>query len=92
MRKMQIFRIILQYHTSEADNNKQHNAHQVSEAVFPAFDVCKHIVLQAGDGAEFALVVWWGRFTGAAVLPHILKTYRCVMVIGYSFPHRKGRK
>lgn len=32
-----------------------------------------NVMLQAGHGTQFALVVWGDRFTGAAVLPHILK-------------------
>lgn len=45
----------------------------VSIAVFPAFHMVNNVMLQAGHGTQFALVVWGDRFTGAAVLPHILK-------------------
>ena len=55
---------------------KEQFTHHVSEAVFPTSHVCNHIVLQAVHSTHFALVVWWDRFTGAAVLPHILKTCR----------------
>lgn len=62
--------------------------HQVFQAVFPAFHVGKHILLQVGHSTEFTVVVWWDRFAGAAVLPHILKT--CNMVItGYTLKHKK---
>lgn len=71
---------------------EKYNTHQISEAVFPAFHVGKHIMLQAGHGTEFALVVWGDRFIGAAVLPHILKTCRHVKSIGYPFQYRKRRR
>lgn len=47
-------------------------------------------MLQAGHSTEFTLVVWWNRFTGAAVLPHILKTCKHVIVTGYLSTHRMG--
>lgn len=81
---MQILPIILHQHAF-AGHLETSNTYQVSEAVFPAFHMRKHIMLQTGDGTEFALVVWGDRFTGAAVLPHILKTCRHVMVIGHAF-------
>lgn len=55
----------------------QKHPHQVSKGVFPAFHMGEHVMLQAGDTAEFTVVVGWDTFTGAAVLPHILKTCRC---------------
>lgn len=36
----------------------------------------QHVVLQAGHLAELTLVVGRDRLTGAAVLPHVLKTCR----------------
>ena len=61
----------MQCHTFAADY-KINNTYQVSETVFPAFHMSNHIMLHAVHSAEFALVVWWNRFTGAAVFPHIL--------------------
>ena len=72
---MHILQIRLEHHAFEADTETS-NTHQVSEAVLPAFHMGHHVMLQAGNCTEFALVVWWDRFTGAAILPHILKTCR----------------
>lgn len=42
-------------------------------------------MLQTGHNTEFTLVVWWDRFTGTAVLPHILKTCRHMVMSGCAF-------
>lgn len=57
------------------ETKKQKN-YQVFQAVFPAFHMGEHVMLQAGDSTEFAEVVGLDALSGAAVLPHILKTYR----------------
>lgn len=44
--------------------------------MFPAFDVCQHVILQACDLAELALVVWRHSLAGAAILPYELETCR----------------
>lgn len=49
--------------------------YQVFQAVFPAFHMGEHVMLQAGDSTKFAEVVGLDTLSGAAVLPHILKTY-----------------
>lgn len=71
---------------------KQKHSHQVSEGVFPAFHMGEHIVLQAGDTAESTVVVGWYTFTGAAVLPHILKTCRCSGHYLYNTTQYRGQK
>lgn len=87
---LKILLIILQY-ASSADE-EANDTHQVSKAVFPTFHVGNHIMLQAVHGTEFTLVVRWDRFTGAAVLPHILKTCGHVIITGYAFHYRKERR
>ena len=44
--------------------------------MFPALHVCQHVILQACDLAELALVVWRHSLAGAAVLPYELETCR----------------
>lgn len=68
----------------------ENGTHQVSVTVFPAFHVCEHVVLQAGNCAKFTLIVWWDRFTGASVLPHILKTCRHDCQSLYQEKERQG--
>lgn len=60
--------------------------------MFPAFHMSEHIMLQAGDTAEFTVVVGWDTFTGAAVLPHILKTCRCSGHYLYNTTQYSGQK
>lgn len=60
---------------------KTENTHQVFEAVFPAFHMSNHVMLHAAHSTEFALVVWWNGFAGAAVFPHILKACKHVMIV-----------
>lgn len=47
----------------------------------------EHVMLQAGNGAKFTLIVWWDRFAGAAIFPNILKTCRHNY---YSLYRKKG--